>query len=62
MINPCERCNGSTINAENEYGEFICEDCEQNANERAWERLCDRIYGGSFVGVSEIQEAARRLK
>ncbi|HEX7893597.1 MAG TPA: hypothetical protein VF447_05340 [Terriglobales bacterium] len=47
MPAPCERCNWVTNNPENEYGEFICDDCEQNAAEAAWERFCGDFYGGS---------------
>ena len=61
----CDRCGSSTTSPENEYGDFICEDCEQNAAEAAWERLCADFHdGGStrFVTLQELQIAARRLK
>ena len=29
--NLCERCDATTASPENEFGEFICDDCEQNA-------------------------------
>ena len=47
MTNPCERCNCATNNPENDYAEFICDDCEQNAAEAAWERFCGDFYGGA---------------
>lgn len=42
-MNRCTECERQgvvilTANPENEYGEFICVDCEANANERAWQR------------------------
>ena len=43
----------------------ICEDCEQNAAEAAYEQLCADFHdGGStrFVTLQEQQIAARRLK
>lgn len=61
----CDKCDAATTNEENEYGEFICADCEQNAAESAYERLCEDFHdGGStrFVTLQEQQEAARRLK
>jgi hypothetical protein len=65
MFNPCERCNDTTINVENEYSEFICDDCEQNAAEAAYERHCEDFHDGGatqFISLQEQQAAARRLK
>lgn len=63
--NACDKCDASTINPENDYGEFICDNCEQNAAESAWERHCEDFHdGGStrFITLEQQQEAARRLK
>lgn len=63
MPAPCERCSWVTTNPENEYGEFICDDCEQNAAEAAWERYCENFYGGSDpLTIREQQIEARRFK
>lgn len=61
----CERCDCSTANPENEYGEFICDDCSQNAAEAAYERHCEDFHDGGctrFNSLEQQQEAARRLK
>jgi ribosomal protein L37AE/L43A len=51
----CEKCDGTKDVNENEYGEFICESCEQNAAEGAYERLCE---GEPPVTESERHQAA----
>lgn len=65
----CERCQGPVgpkpgkpVAYPNEYGEFICDDCEQNAAERAYERFCEAFYGGEVVTLHEQQIEARKLK
>jgi hypothetical protein len=62
----CDECNGTTTtNPENEFGEHVCDNCEQNRAERAWERFCSDFHDGgntSFLSIRERQEAARRLK
>jgi hypothetical protein len=61
----CDECNHPSHIAENEYGEFICEDCIQNKAEAAWERHCEDFHdGGStrFINLEQQQEAARRFK
>jgi len=61
----CERCNGKTLNPENEYGEFICINCEENAAEAAYERHCEDFHDGGatrFVTLEQQQAEARRLK
>lgn len=49
-----------------EDDDFYCDDCEQNRNERAYERYCEDFHdGGStrFVTLEQQQMAdARRLK
>lgn len=59
MTHPCERCSAPTLAAENEYGEFVCEDCEQNAAEAAWERHCEDFHDGGSTTWAMI-EAQRR--
>lgn len=49
----CERCNAKGSHDENEYGEFICDDCEQNAAERAWDR--------QFEGEPPITDRERHV-
>lgn len=61
----CERCDSMTANPENEYGEFICADCEQNAAESAYERYCEDFHdGGStrFRSLQDQQIEAMKLK
>jgi len=64
----CERCEcfmSASKVSENEYGEFICEDCEQNAAEAAYERFCEDFHDGgntSFKSLQQQQIEARRLK
>jgi len=61
--NLCDRCDAPTANRENDYGEFICDDCEQNAAERAWDRHCESFYGGDGpLPLREQLIQARRLK
>ena len=64
LMNPCEKCNAATRNDANEFGEFICDDCEQNANERAWDRFCSDFYGGADpLTIREKQvDAWRKFK
>lgn len=61
----CEKCEAPTTNPENEYGEFICESCEQNAAEDAYERYCEDFHdGGStqFRSLLDQQIEAMKLK
>jgi hypothetical protein len=61
----CERCDCGTPNAENEYGEFICDNCEQNAAEAAYERHCEDFHDGGCTRFNSLQQQqieARRLK
>lgn len=63
--NLCDRCDAPTANAENDYGEFICDDCEQNAAEAAWERHCEDFHDGGCTRFNSLQQQqieARRLK
>lgn len=64
----CEHCHqfvATSKCAENDYGEFICEDCEQNAAEAAYERFCSDFHDGgntSFRSLRDQQIEARRFK
>lgn len=63
--NLCARCDTPTANPENDYAEFICDDCEQNAAEAAWERHCEAFHDGGctrFISLEQQQAGARRLK
>jgi hypothetical protein len=62
-LHPCEFCELLTNNEEDEYGQFVCDDCEQNKAELAWERHCENLHGGGGappLGEQLIQ--ARKLK
>jgi hypothetical protein len=64
-VNLCDRCAEPTANAENDYGEFICDDCEQNAAEAAWERHCEDFHDGGctrFNSLRDQQIEAQKLK
>lgn len=63
MINPCDKCEQPTTADENEYGEFICDDCGQKAAEAAYERLCEDFHGGGGpLQLIEQQRQALKLK
>jgi ribosomal protein L37AE/L43A len=61
----CEKCDCRTLNPENDYGEFICADCEQNAAEAAYERHCEDFHDGGCTRFNSLEQQmaeARRLK
>ncbi len=58
--NHCDKCDTPTANAKNEYGEFVCDDCLDNAAERAWERHCTNYEGP--LPLIEQQRQALKLK
>jgi len=62
----CDRCDAPTANPENDYGEFVCDDCEQNAAESAYERHCEDFHDGGSTcwpdAERKRQIEARRLK
>jgi hypothetical protein len=65
MTNACEKCGSPTENAEDDYGEFTCDDCVQDREETAYERHCEDFHDGAstrFVSLIEQQIRARRLK
>ena len=62
----CDKCNVVTFSDENEFGEYICDDCEQNAAELAWERHCEDFHDGgatwhSLESMLHEQAEARKL-
>ena len=58
----CDKCGRETDNPENDYGEFICDECKSNAAEAAWERFCEAFHGGEVVTFEEQMREARKLK
>ena len=59
----CDTCDSVKDVSENEYSEFVCESCEQNATERAWERHCEAFHGGGGpLPLIEQQRQALKLK
>ncbi len=61
----CDECNHPSWMTENEYGEFICDDCQQSKAEAAWERHCEDFHDGSstkFASLQQQQIDARRFK
>lgn len=59
----CTSCDNTTLNPENEYGEFVCDGCEQNAAEAAYERQCEDFHGGGGpLPLREQQIQALKLK
>lgn len=63
----CEKCEQTSdkIVSENEFGEMVCEECEQNAAERAWDRFCEDFHDGgntSFKSLQQQQIEAQKLK
>ena len=59
----CEEFGGTENVYENEYAELICAECDQNRQERAWERHCEVFYGGGGpLTLREQQIEARKLK
>ena len=64
-MNICGYCDYLTSNPEDDFGEFICDNCQQNREEAAYERYCEDFHdGGSSWPKSllELQVDARRLK
>ena len=60
----CEKCQGPCDRPENDYGEFICQNCVDNANEAAAERQYETYHdgGSGFRTLREQQIAAWKLK
>ena len=67
MIKKCDRCDHLVpdYTVEDAYGELVCDSCDQNEAEAAYERHCEAYHdGGStqFISLREQQIAARKLK
>lgn len=58
--NHCDKCGDLTTQPEDDYGEFICVDCADNAAERAWERHCNDYEGPLPLRQQQIN--AMKLK
>ncbi len=61
----CERCDHPTASPENEYGEFICDDCAQNDAEAAYERHTANFHDGGCTSLNSLQHQqieAQKLK
>lgn len=63
----CEKCDSATTNVEDEYGEIFCSNCQQNAAESAYERLCEDFHDGDSTAPwpeneRKRMEEARKLK
>jgi hypothetical protein len=57
----CDECGEAATCSED--GEFLCGDCLQNRAERAWERQCQRYYGGEGPSpLRDQQIEARKFK
>ncbi len=64
-MNTCDKCNRWTPNPENDYGEYVCAECVQNAAEAAWERHCESFHDGGSTQWRSLQDQqieARKLK
>lgn len=59
----CVRCNAKSGGLEDEFGDFVCEDCLSNEAEAAYERQCEDFYGGGGpIPLREQQIQALKLK
>ena len=61
----CDECGDTTANPENDYAEHVCDNCLQNAAERAWEQHCEAFHDGGatqFNSLAQQQADARRFK
>ena len=61
----CETCADPTTNPEDDYGEHVCNNCQQNKAEAAYERHCEDFHDGGctrFKSLQDQQIEARRFK
>lgn len=58
--NLCDCCDTPTANPEDDYGEFVCDNCLDNRAEHAWERHCTDYEGP--LPLIEQQRQAMKLK
>jgi hypothetical protein len=55
----CDICDDPTTNPEDDYSEFVCDNCLQNRAEAAWERHCEDCGAPTLL---EQQIAAMKFK
>lgn len=60
--NHCDKCDTPTANPENDYGEFVCADCEQNAAEAAYDHHNESLMSGDTPTFRETYLAAYEQK
>ena len=63
--NDCTGCGDPTITPEDDYGEFVCDNCSQNRAEAAWERHQESYHDGgstTFRSLRDQQIEALKLK
>lgn len=61
----CDKCSEPTTNAEDDYGEILCDSCKDNAAERAYMRMQEDYHAGDSgwpKSLLEQQIEARKLK
>ena len=58
-MNICGYCDYLTSNPEDDFGEFICDNCQQNREEAAYERYCEDFHDGG-ARQSAIQRGIER--
>jgi len=65
LLPPCQKCACPCERPEDDYGEFICQSCVDNANEAAYERHIASFHDGGatqWKTTAQQQIEARRLK
>ena len=65
LLPPCQKCACPCELPEDDYGEFICQSCVDNANEAAYERHIESFHaGGATQWKTLIQQQieAKQMK
>ena len=65
LLPPCQKCACPCALPENDYGEFICQSCVDNANEAAYERHIESFHDGGATQWNSLQQQqneARKFK
>jgi transcription initiation factor TFIIIB Brf1 subunit/transcription initiation factor TFIIB len=52
----CEKCEGPCTNPEDEFGEFVCTQCVENAAEAAYDRHMESFHDGGSTAWKTLQE------
>lgn len=52
----CDCCGEIRHAEENEYGEFICDSCEDNRAEAAYERFCEDFHDGGATQFKSLRD------